>query len=181
MSDNFDNPANGWLPSSSGRTEYALEYAGGEYAVRLADLQYNSIPAALLPGTYRDTSLAVDARLIGDVSERYIALTCRVSSAGQYIAYVVPSTRFVHLARLGGETSMRLAQQPAESMRRDNAMNRLELSCIGRNISVSINGALVVSVEDDTLQEGRIWIGASAPGTGRPVEARFDNLVLTER
>jgi hypothetical protein len=181
LSDNFDDPANGWLASSSPRPEYTLEYAGGEYVIKLVDLTYRAVASSSVPGSYRDASLAVDARLIGDTPQRFITLTCRASAAGNYIAYVYPEARLVRLRRFIGSDQVLLAEQAAESLRRDDATNRLELGCVGNTISVTINGFVAVNVEDGTHQEGNIRIGLGhASSADLPAEARFDNLVLTQ-
>ena len=57
--------------------------------------------------------------------------------------------------------------------------NQIELACLGETIEGSVNGELVISVEDDALVAGSVSlgidVGSDEPG---PAEARWDNLEI---
>jgi hypothetical protein len=66
--------------------------------------------------------------------------------------------------------------------RRGGQPNRIELTCAGATIAVSVNGVRIATVEDGSHQAGLFWIGLeSDPARRQGVEARFDNLVVIQR
>ena len=60
-----------------------------------------------------------------------------------------------------------------------NAKNRLELRCAGAKISASVNGKVVASADDMTMNRGDHGMGAGAfTGIQGTIEARYDNLEI---
>jgi hypothetical protein len=183
LSDNFDDPDAGWLPRSSREpTRYTYGYDRGEYSIRKIDLAAGG-PVALLPGTYRDVALAVDARLVGETEDRYFSLACRSrgDSSGYQALINVDRGLFV-VQRRDTSAQVRLVNpSPSSAIRRGTATNRAELSCVGDTISLTINGTSVTSVRDGTYQEGALGIGTGILSRTGAHETRFDNLVVTQR
>jgi hypothetical protein len=172
LADNFDDPTLGWLDASA--------YSGGEYAVRGAFAEW------ALPGSFADVTVAVDARLVGDTTNRAVAVYCRArSSEGGRLYYqftVIPADGVFLLQRADSAAGVALVgRTQSAAIRAGNATNRLELSCIGTTISAKINGTEVASVQDGTHTSGRVSIGAGPFGGAGAVDARFDNLVVTQR
>lgn len=188
--DNFDNPAAGVFPNSSGDPRIAFGYVDGEYMVRKVDPALSGVVFVSPSASFASSSIAVDARLVGDSASRYIVLGCRRqagSQSSEYQLYVEPctgpsSTRFGLFRMDNGRSVALSAFKWSSEIRPANASNHIELSCSGTTISASINGAVVVSLEDSTYGEGRSWMGVtSAESAHLPVEARFDNLLVTQR
>jgi hypothetical protein len=181
LSDNFSDPAAGWLPTSSPDPgSYTVGYEGGEYVMRSADPS-RSVIVVDIPGRYEDASVMVESRLVGEATGRYIALGCRLTSSG-YFLYVIPSNRIARLVRWdGGSNFQVLAERPTDAMQRDTAMNRIELSCVGNTIAVTINGVLALSSDDSRYREGSMVIGTGQVTAGPPLAANFDNLLVTRR
>ncbi|HYU18842.1 MAG TPA: serine/threonine-protein kinase, partial [Chloroflexota bacterium] len=184
--DDFKNPASGRLPaSSSDPNSYALGYVDGEYMIRT--IAPDAFPIAFIPGTYTDTSLAVDARLVGSAARRYLALGCRrepnVATAGEYEFVVTPEDGMYMLARWdNGKQTLIVPWQASAAIKRGTQANRLELSCAGTTVTVLANGTQLASVQDNTYRQGRLWIGAASfPDSHLTVDARFDNLAVTKR
>jgi len=63
------------------------------------------------------------------------------------------------------------------AVRAGEAVNRLELRCVGTTITGTVNGVDVVSINDPAYGEGSHALGVRGSGT----IARFDNLVVTQR
>lgn len=128
--------------------------------------------------------MAVDARLVGEMEGRYISLSRRYDSTtkSEYRLSVAPSEKYFQINLWENDESTTLASGAREDViAPDDAANRLQLSCVGHEIIAWVNGIEISRVEDEALEEGRIWIGAGVfsrnlPGT---VEARFDNLEVT--
>jgi hypothetical protein len=185
LADDFEDPASGRLPRSSpSAPRSTIGYAAGEYVIEQVDPERERRAAALLPGLYGDVSLAIDARLVGDVSRRYLAVGCRHQSTSDshYRLVVVPDNRHFVLARWDNDAEVLLIPwQVTPAIREGEQTNRLQLSCMASTISASINDSQVALVQDSTYREGWMWIGAgSSPDSRATVQARFDNLVLTK-
>ena len=83
-------------------------------------------------------------------------------------------------------TDIDIAQVQALSTVRDesainpgNAKNRLELRCAGAKISAVVNGKVLASVDDMTLNRGDHGVGVGAfTGIQGTLEARYDNLEI---
>jgi hypothetical protein len=184
LADNFDDPARGVLPRSSASPAlYRFAYEGGEYVIQKLDPNWDRLPTASLPGEYGDASIAVDVRIIGDVANRYVAIACRrrpTMGSSEYRLSLYTADGTFTLSRWDDGTHVQLTGGPSTVIRRGNASNRFELSCISNTISASINGTQVTSVQDNTYQRGSMFIGASRyAGRMLTAEARFDNLVVT--
>jgi len=178
--DTFDDPDAGLLPKLSPSPAYVLGYEGGEYFVRKVDPEFTRLPLGVIPGSYADTTLAVDARVVGDTTGRYVALECRRSPMGWYRAYVDPDGGRFWLARWDeGSETLLTARTSSAAIARGNDTNHLELTCAGSLITPSVNGTEVANVVDSTYEEGGMAIGASVFTASRnTVDARFDNLVV---
>jgi hypothetical protein len=106
-----------------------------------------------------------------------------VGSGSYHWALVEPGNRYFWLGRrVRGEETRLTRPAPSADINGGNATNRLELVCVGNTISLAVNGRRVASVEDDTYRMGWVDIGAGVFSERTEiVQARFDNLVLTQR
>lgn len=132
---------------------------------------------------YADAAFAIDARLVGDPSGRWITVDCRRAGAGRslsrYFLQVFPAQRAFRLQRTDNNASVGLVGRTvSEAVRPGNEANRLELICVGSTIAARINGVLVASVEDAIYGAGQFSFVVNA--TNETSEARFDNLVVSE-
>jgi hypothetical protein len=136
-----------------------------------------------LPGTFDDSVLAVDARLIEAADNRFVALGCRDqgSASGGYQVRVFPSSGQVQLMRIeGGVGTVLEGPVSVDSIKRGDEVNHVELVCVGPSISARINGAEVAPVQDTLYTSGASSIGAGAnAGGAQTVEAHFKNLAAT--
>ena len=182
LTDTFDNPKNGVLPSTfSG--QFVATYEDGEFMVRIVDPQLG-IGIVRVPGVFGDATLAVTARLVGEALGRYIIINCRQSDQGYCRLSVDPQAGTFRLSRWdrrgGDATATTLLNRSSSAIHRGTQANRLEMSCIGSTISARINGTTVGSVEDAMPAEGEFRLGAgSYEEASMAVEARLDDLVIT--
>lgn len=186
LADDFDDPARAGLArSSSHPAQYASGYAGGEYVIRTLDPSLKADPAEFLSDTFEDSSLAVDVRLIGPPQQRYVALICRYQeqAASHYRLTLAPNEGWLLLTRVDGEQPVQLVGPVSSAaVRSGNQSNHLELDCVGDNISARVNGAQVLQARDGNHRQGALGLSVSVlPDAGATVEARFDNLVVTQR
>jgi WD40 repeat protein len=177
--DDFDDPELAALPSS-GSDEPRLRrgYSSGEYFMQRLDPSIGA-PTTILPGTYADAALSIDARVVGDASGQLVSLACRSSSevAGdnQYRLSIAPADGSFQLSRWDSGTPTPLVAWKSDpSIHRGNESNHLELDCADSSIDALVNGHPVAHVTDTTIRSGSFWIGVD----GASSEVRFDNLAV---
>jgi hypothetical protein len=186
LSDDFSEPDFGRLPRSSNMPgKSRLGYADGEYLIEQLEPDSKRRPAAWLPGSYANASIALDARLEGPTQGRYLAVGCRSQpmSESHYRLVVVPDSSQFALTRWDRDNEILLTPWiESPLIRPGNQMNRVELRSSGSEITVSINGAQLSTVQDSAYLTGSMWIGAgSSPESSLTVQARFDNLVVAQQ
>ena len=186
LSDDFTDPAAGLLSTRSpDRTAVRYRYDGGEFVIAIVDPGSGGWQA-VVPGEFADVTIEVDARLVANDGGRYLALGCRTAETGadvdEYAFLFDPADGFVALDRWSGgerttldeDTLNRGAYEP------DDGVNTIALACVGDEIAASVNGEVVLSATDDTLDAGGAYLAAgSYADSPREIEARFDNLGVT--
>jgi hypothetical protein len=179
LSDSFDTPEEGQLPSVAGSDAagFVERYVDGEYGIRLLDPASGQVPIAVLPGTYADAALSVQARIVGDPTGQNISLACRdgggPDSHTQYRLSVSPAGGLFQLSRWDADGVTPLVPWQTEpSIRPAAEWNTLELRCVDSTITALINGHQVGQAQDPSYRRGSFWIGVS----GAAAEVRFDNL-----
>lgn len=182
--DNFNDPSRSQLVAESFKTS-ARRFDSGEYVVEKLDPEALGVPVSYLPGTYQDVVVAIDVRLVGETEGRYVVISCRDDSVGSgsshYRFLVDPGDMAFHLSRWeAGEQTTLAKGGRQDAIAPDEKLNRLQLSCVGAEITAWVNGVEVARVEDTALADGKVLIGtglySEKSGT---VEARFDNLEIT--
>jgi hypothetical protein len=181
--DSFNDPNRGRLSVVSpdpSKVRYA--YEDGEYVIETLDPNAG-IWQAGIEGAYADVAIAIDVRLVGETAGRLVALGCRYSlTGGQATGYALlanPAAGTVALFRYDGAAVALTDAVASGAFLPAVEQNRLELSCVGTTIKATVNGQVVVTVEDATYASGYLFIAAGtqdAPGT---VDARSDNLLIT--
>ncbi len=181
LRDDFEDPGAGFLPAASpDGAAFRIGYVAGEYEIAGPRGGFVAIP-----GIFRDSTLTLDARLVGDATGRSIGLTCRASEEGWYQLNITPDTRSFSIARftLTGAAVPLIAEQVGPAIQRGTASNHLSFRCTGSMIVASANGVELASVQDDALHEGWYQVSAHAvpgPSPTDEVVLRLDNLVITQ-
>ena len=185
LRDDFDDPAAGRLSRRSSEPEIEQGYLDGEYFLRLSASFKGAYRGAGSGGTFANTHVAVEGRLVAGTEARWVGVGCRVTAkdglmTGGYVLGVFPAAGEFALGREHTDGVVYLVRhQASETIRRGTAPNRVELTCAGSTIVASINGTEVASVQDSAYDKG--WVVVLTGRSGSiSVEARFDNLVVTE-
>ena len=185
LAESFERAETGQLPRTSSRpNDYVFNYDGGEYVINKINSGLQVAPMVILNGPYDNTVIAIDVRLMGDVTSRYAFVACRHQSSAamskHYRASVVPDGRRLILSRWDdGQERMLSTVRDEPAINTGNAKNRLELRCAGAKISASVNGKMLASADDMTLNRGDQGVGTGAfSGTQGTIEARYDNLEI---
>ncbi len=184
LADDFNDPARGQLPRASpDESLYHFGYQDGEYVSQRISMDGTRYATVLLPGTYTNTTLAVDVRLVGDTNQRVSSFECRRQRGvdeQQYRLEMQPATGSLRLLRFqaGVETDL-MPWTPAGAIRGGNETNRVELTCAGETLRARINGVQMAEVQDSALQDGSLAISAGVLDRRLLSDGRFDNLMVT--
>lgn len=185
LADSFESPFTGILPGSSVEpSRYEAGYRDGEYLMRRLPSTGDPTSRLNLVGNYTDSSMAIDARLVGEAAGRHLFIGCRYEAApagtNGYRLLAYPARGEVLIARYDGGRRTPLLLRPTPALRRETATNRLEFTCAGDVFTVTINGMLVARVTDSTYRSGQLYIGVGVSSDPLPAEARFDNLAVMQ-
>jgi hypothetical protein len=183
LTDSFDNPAAGRLSGQSDDPAVEQGYLGGEYQVRLL-ASARPVRVVAANSAFADLQVAVDARLAEGTEGRWVGVACRMSpkdgTAQFYALLVVPATGQFAVSNFDGYRWIHLVPfRSSDAVRRGNASNHLELTCVGPTLVARINGTEVASAQDGTYGAGYVAVVVNHD-EGVPLEARFDNLIVHE-
>ena len=133
---------------------------------------------------FADLQVAVDARLAEGTEGRWVGVACRVNprdgTAQFYALLTAPATGQFALSNFDGYRWNHLVSfRSSEAVRRGNASNHLELTCVGSTIMARINGTEVAAAQDGTYSSGYVAVVVNHD-EGIPLEARFDNLIVKD-
>lgn len=186
FADDFEDPAHSRLEASQVTGPTAWAFVDGEFAVQIVDPTWPNQPLTRLPVASSSAVMQVDARIVGDVNGRYIALACRdqgTTPASMYKLYVDPSTGRFSIAWWDAGTAITRARWTAsDAIRRGNAVNTIELGCVNTTIFARINGTEVARVSESAYPNGAFTIGGGVFTEDKPAtsDVRFDNIVVRQ-
>jgi dienelactone hydrolase len=196
LQDDLNSTQGGALPTASADpAHYDAGYANGEYEVALKGHASADTPMQAemtLPGTFQDSTIAVDAELLNPNPSALLQLACRSQGpTSQYRFTFRPATsmfsitRWITLPQLAPDSRPEFLGWSSPAIHPGEATNHVELRCAGTTIEGRINGVTVASIQDNTYVAGQAWIGvAEAAGPnigGAPTIAHFHNLVVTQQ
>jgi len=180
FSDNFDDPSKPNFPvTTRDATERSQGYIDGQYEI--INGTRSGGEGEGLPGTYSNSTIAIDAKVSGgpDTAGPYVSCRRANNDNEDYQLSVEPAHQRFRLYRYqgGGSANVTLVMQNSTAIRGKDEVNRLELTCAASTITAAINGTQVTSVQDATYTTGRHRFGVNGGGA----VGRFDNLVVTLR
>ncbi|MFN8559065.1 MAG: hypothetical protein U0531_17560 [Dehalococcoidia bacterium] len=188
-SDDFSAADRGVLPATApteARANYQIAVEDGEYVLRKVNPTWSGLPYVALPATVANAHLAVDARFAA-ADQGFFMLACRMGAQGGllrgYRMLVYPDGGLLRLERVDrGQYVALVDWRVITALRRGRDHNRLELTCEGDRLTATVNGVAVVAHRDAAYSDGEWWLGASSfSDQASTQEARFDNLVVTQR
>lgn len=175
--EDFSDSKSGWQERST--ADFNSGYRDGQYQieVRAPDL----LAWSLANQELQDVILEVDTVAQRSVLGSSFGVFCRYTDAdntygfeispdGWFVVYMLQEGQFVNLVDWTQSGAIRSGARAA---------NHLQISCIGNELSLSVNGRLVASVLDATHSHGDVALAASTYLNGG-TRVTFDNLLLRE-
>jgi hypothetical protein len=184
LADDFTDPAKGWLPMGPAPNGMGTRaYLNGEYQIVRPDPNSRLSPSAVLPGTFRDASMAFDVRFVSPKEGQQINVRCRNKGDNGYRFELRPEARAGLVTRLDDDNRLgfSLSGEKASLAIRRGESNRVEITCAGPNPTLSVNGQVVATAQDSTYTSGNFDFSGIFGPRGGPVDVRIAHLVVTQR
>jgi hypothetical protein len=183
--DDFSDPASGWYVDQDEGGNGSYTYEGGVYAVTAlsSGLQMWG-PAGR---SFGDVVITVDATQVSAPANdnNGYGVGCRIQDdgAGYYLRISGDGYYGAHRVTYdtqGEETFTVLVEWTrTDAINLGNAANHIEATCAGSQLTLTVNGQIVLIAEDDTFTEGDIALTVTTY-EDEPTTVHFDNVVVRE-
>ena len=169
--------------ASGGSVQYAeswiLDYFQGGYRISINSTE--TVAWTFLNVEYDDVRMVVDTRLIGGENDNFFGVICRYQDVDNFYTAVISSAgEFAILERLeGGGLEIVSGDQFTHSVAifPDMSLNLLEVSCLGSQITLTVNGVLLAEAAQDSLLTGDVGLIVGT-FTSDSSDVLFDNFTL---
>ena len=176
--DDFSDPSSGWdrVDVSEGITDYV----DGIYRIFV---NTDNTDVWANPGLdFTDTIIEVEATKVGGPDDNDFGVICRYEDNENFYFFIISSDGFYAVGRvidgvqeLLGESEM----LPGEAIKTGDVRNKIQVDCVGSQLTLSVNGEQLTTVEDTTFTSGDVGLVAGTfdeLGT----DIHFDNFIVRE-
>jgi hypothetical protein len=135
----------------------------------------------LIDYTWEDTVVAVQVRQVEGTQNNWMGVTCRQQDEENYYLFAISADGYYLIMKVEDGLRSKLAGpvlSPVITPGRET--NRLEVSCEGPRLSLSVNGQLLVTRTDVSFGAGSIALFADAAEVGSPPTAAFDAFSISD-
>lgn len=176
--DDFSSPSSGWTVDTI--EQGLVEYAQDGYRILVTE-EYYSLWSYIEHGDQADVSVEADAtKLAGDDINEF-GLMCRYGITETFYAGLVTSDGYYGIMSstiLGDLELLGTAEfQMSDAINTGAATNHIRFDCIGNQLSLYVNGELLMEVTDDTHTSGYVGLYAGTYEVGG-TDILFDNFVV---
>lgn len=170
LSDDFDGSRDcGWQLYSGRGVSEIIE----NDVLRIESSQPGLIGWALAGREFEDVVINTRINQIGGPDDNAYGIICRYQSPDNYYIFLISGDGHYSIGKFqsGIDDVQYLSGDgnyvPSEVINQGQAENEIQASCIGNQLSLSVNGVLVETVEDPTFVRGDVGLGAGTfqPGT----------------
>ncbi|MCI0725905.1 MAG: hypothetical protein L0332_04165 [Chloroflexi bacterium] len=178
LNDNFDGSRNcGWTLYDRSGASAKIE----EGVLRLSTSQPGQIWWANPGRSFDDVIITTQARQVSGPDDNAYGVICRYQSPENFYLFVVSGDGYYAIGKYqsGSEQIQYLSgdgqYQYSDVINRGVATNEIRASCIGNELSMSVNGIPLATITDPTFVTGDVGLGASTFQPGTTV-IQFDNV-----
>ncbi len=168
--DKFDGTQEcGWALYNRGGTVVGIE----EEALRLSTSQPGQIWWTNPGRQFDDVIITVDARQVDGPNDNAFGVICRYQNEENFYLFLISGDGYYMIGKYqSGSNQIQYLTGAGEFVASDVinqgvAINQIRASCVGNQLTLSVNGIQLDSVTDPTFVTGDVGIGASTfePGT----------------
>lgn len=134
--------------------------------------------------SFDDVVITVDTEQISGPDNNAYGIICRYQDPENFYLFLISGDGYYAIGKYqsGSEQVLYLTPnneyQPSEAINQGAASNRLEVRCVGNELSLTINGMPQPAVTDPTFVVGDVGLGVSTLEAGTAV-VEFDNFRVT--
>jgi hypothetical protein len=179
FSDNFGQDNGDWEVFSNANGQVFYE-GGWIHLINYTTAPYDTT-SMMASQNFTDFILEVETKLIDGTDDNWHGVICRYQDDGNYYAFNISADGYYYIARFLEYEQLALAEATQSSYINQgwDAANTMYIECVGNRLSLSVNGHLLTSVNDNAFSEGEIGLLVTS-WDGDFSEIAFDNLVITE-
>jgi hypothetical protein len=171
----FSNPAAEWLTGEQNGVSGA--FLDGEYELRTTA---DGVLAAVGIGqNLQDVQVEVNAALQGDIPAlQAFGPVCRMQDADNYYRFMIGADGYYGIYKIRNGERVILSDrnlQPGSVKTGAGQVNRITADCVGSLLTLSVNGQVLLQVQDSAYARGDIGLAVSAAEAGLTV--RFDDFL----
>ena len=176
--DDFSDPSSGWdhMQSEGGLTNYK----DGEYHIAVYEMTTDYFATAYK--NIKDVHLEVDATKTSGTDDNNFGIICRYLNEKNFYLGQISSDGFLGIFKVKDGEYIQLGadfMQPSELINQGNATNQLRFDCVGKDLTLYVNGTKVMESQDTEFTSGDVGLLAGTfqtPG----VHIAFDNFKAYE-
>jgi hypothetical protein len=129
---------------------------------------------------FTDFILEVETKLVRGTDQNWHMVVCRWQDTDNYYDFGITADGYYETQKWvdGNRTTIVPPTNSSYINQGIGAVNLIHIECIGSNLSLSVNGHLLVSVMDTTFTGGNIAL-ATYTRTDTFTEVAFDNIVVS--
>jgi hypothetical protein len=154
--DDFSNRDSGWSSEYTENADWDYYMGGYRVSVRTSE---TSAWTYIVDHEYENVRLVVDAKKIGGQENNHYGLICRSQdNADTYYAALISSTGHFGIYRRlqGGNLKAISREETSVVINQGFSLNLIEMSCVGSQISLTVNGVLLKEVYDRSIKSGTV-------------------------
>lgn len=169
----------GWL---------TYEQAGGSIVIAdgvltVSSSQPNEIRWTNPNREFEDVIIQVQAQQVGGPDDNAFGVICRYQNDRNFYLFLISGDGYYVIAKYQTDSPVQYISgegqfQYSDVINQGAALNSIEASCIGNQLSLKVNGIPLTTITDPTFVRGDIGLGASPFDPGATV-IEFDDILVT--
>lgn len=175
--DNFDDPNSGWEVSTQGGVK---DYYKGTYHIRIDES--NIFSWSVAQQSLGDVQIDVDLAYTGSANLAEMGVICRMQNSYDFYIFTIRSDGYYAIFKMYQGNEYFLSSEGYEysdAIKTGVNTNHLTILCAGEQLSLSVNGVFLTSVEDSSYVVGDVGVIAGA--FDQPdVNVYFDNFSVSQ-
>ena len=171
--DDFSDSSSGW--DQFNQPEGITDYTNGIYRifVNAAQVDYWANPGL----NFTDIIVSVEATKVAGPDDNDFGVICRYKDQSNFYFFLASSDGFYAIGRMIEGSQELLGEEqllPTDAIVQGNSTNTVEASCIGNQLTLTINGETITTVEDRSFTEGDVGLIAGTYDS-LGTDIHFDN------
>lgn len=174
--DDFSDPSSGW--DQVRNDEGITDYEDGSYRifVQSSNIDYWANPNL----NFADVNIVVQATKVGGPDDNDFGVLCRYQDAENFYFFIISSDGYYGIGKMKDDQQILLSDEnllPSEDINQGEATNRIQASCVGSTLTLSVNDQLLTRVEDSDFLSGDVGLIAGTYDTSG-TDIHFDDFIV---